>query len=97
VVWPVVYKLGPAVDASGKLADGSEFAGLTSLARHLAADPRRLARGFVRHLACYVTGAEIGYADRRVVDSILDATAASGYGVRSLIQAVAASELMGPP
>ena len=94
VVWPVVYRLGPAVDASGRLSDGCEFDGLKALTRHLAADPRRLARGFVHHLACYATGAEIGYADRRVVDAILDAAAPSKYGLRSLIQAVAASGIM---
>jgi hypothetical protein len=97
VVWPVVYKLGPAVDASGKLPDGCEFAGLAGLTRHLAEDPRRLARGFIHHLACYATGAEIGYADRRVVDAILDAAAPFGYGLRSLVHGLAASELLGPP
>ena len=96
VIWPVVYRLGPAVDASGKLPDGCEFAGIKGLTRHLAADPRRLARGFVYHLACYATGADIGYADRRVVDAILDAATPPGYGLRSLVQSLAASELMGP-
>lgn len=95
-IWPVVYKLGPAVDASGKLPDGCEFAGLTGLTRHLAEDPRRLARGFVHHLACYATGAEIGYADRQAVDAILDAAAPSHYGLRSLIHALAASPLFVP-
>jgi hypothetical protein len=96
VVWPVAYRIGPAVDASGKLSDGCEFDGLKGLTRHLAADPRRLARGLVHHLACYATGAEIGYADRRIVDAILDSAAPSHYGLRSLIQAVAASELVAP-
>jgi hypothetical protein len=96
VVWPVTYRLGPAVDATGRLADGFEFDGINALTRHLAEDPRRLARGFVHHVACYATGAEIGYADRRIVEAILDAAAASHYGLRSLIQAVAASELVAP-
>lgn len=96
VPWPVTYRLGPPVDASGRLADGREFAGITELERQLAADPRRLARGLVHHLACYATGAEIGYADRHAVDAILDAAAPSNYGLRSLIHALAASPLVGP-
>jgi hypothetical protein len=97
VVWPVAYRLGPTVDASGSLPDGYAFDGITGLKRHLAEDPRRLARGFIHHMACYATGAEIGYADRRVVDAILDAAAPSGYGLRSLVHGLAASELLGPP
>ena len=96
VVWPVAYRLGPAVDASGSLPDGYAFDGIAGLTRHLAEDPRRLARGFIHHLACYATGAEIGYADRRVVDAILDDAASAGYGLRSLVHAVANSELIAP-
>lgn len=95
-IWPVAYRLGLNVDASGRLPDGFEFEGIQGLTRHLAEDPRRLARGFIHHLACYATGAEIGYSDRRVVDAILDAAATSGYGLRSIIKALAASELVLP-
>lgn len=89
-------RLGPAVDASGSLLDGYAFDGIKGLTRHLAEDPRRLARGFIHHMACYATGAEIGYADRHVVDAILDDAASSGYGLRSLVHALAASELIAP-
>ena len=96
VPWPVTYRLGPAVDASGRLADGREFDGVGELRRQLANDPRRLARGFLEHLVCYATGAEVGYADRQSVSAILDAAEESGYGLRELIHALAASPLVGP-
>lgn len=92
--WEARYRLGPAVDASGELAAGRRLAGIDELGPLLAADPARLARGFVSHMARYATGADLSYADRRAVEEIVASAAPTQYGVRSLIHAIAASPLL---
>ena len=96
-LWYVNYRLGPAVDPSGALADGRPFSGIDELRHVIAAEPRKLARAFVGHMARYATGAELTYADRRTIDRIVDAAAPTQYGIRSLIHAIAASPLLQGP
>lgn len=95
--WLARYRLGPQVDPSGRLADGRRFAGIDEFRTILAAEPRPLARAFVAHLARYATGADLGYADRRAIASIVESAAPTQYGVRSLVHALAASPLILPP
>jgi hypothetical protein len=87
------FRLAAAVDASGTLADGRGFADFEAFRELLAVDPERLARAFTTQLVIYATGAEPTFADRAEIDRIVTATAASGHGIRSLFQAVAASRL----
>jgi mono/diheme cytochrome c family protein len=87
------YRIGPSVDASGMLDDGREFSDIDALRRLLCQDSRGLARNLLQQLVVYATGAEIRYADRREIERILDETAATNHGVRSLIHAIAASRL----
>lgn len=96
-LWFARYKLGPAVDASGRLADGRPFAGVAELKQVIAAEPRSLARAFTAHLVRYATGADIGYADRRGIEAILETAAPMQFGLRSLIHALAASPFMTRP
>lgn len=91
--WRVTYKLGPAVDPGGELPDGREFTGPRELTDLLTADPGALATAFVSHLSRYATGAEVGYADRAAIRRIVESTAESGHGMRSLIHALAASPM----
>jgi len=93
-LWPVNYRVGPPVDATGELPDGRAFAGIDDLKRLLAEDEVRLARAFVGHMVRYATGTELHYSDRREIAQIVAATRSTGYGVRSLIQALAGSRLM---
>ena len=93
-LWFASYRLGPPVDASGTLADGRSFTGVADLKRLLAAEPRPLARAFTAHLIRYATGADITYADRRIIEAILDRAEPKQYGLRSLIHAIAASPLV---
>ena len=92
-VWKVNYKLGPKVDPSGELSDGRRFGGPRELNELLSADPERLARAFVAHLSRYATGAEVSYTDRAEIRRIVESTRGSGYGLRSLIYALAGSEI----
>lgn len=94
--WKVDYKLGPQVDPSGKLRDGRTFTGPAEFAARLAEDDEKLARSFVAHLSRYATGAEVGYADRAKIQGIVDSTKATGYGLRSLLHALAESGLFQP-
>ena len=91
--WKVDYKLGPHVDPSGSLSDGRAFMGPAEFVALLASDDEKLARAFVAHLSRYATGAEVNFTDRAKIQSIVDAKKASGYGLRSLIHALAVSDL----
>jgi hypothetical protein len=87
------FRLGPAVDASGTMADGKSFADFEEFRGLLAGDRERLARAFVGQLVMYATGGEPSYADRREIDQIVAATETGGHGIRSLIHAIAKSRL----
>jgi len=99
-LWGVVYRLGPPVDASGRLADGRSFHDIDGLKTLLAADQKRLARAFVTHLSRYAIGADTHYSDHREIARLVESTRATAtdpteYGVRSLIHALARSRLLG--
>jgi hypothetical protein len=93
-LWHARYKLGPAVDPSGEFADGRSFVGVDEMKQLLAADPRPLARAFTAHMVRYATGADLSYSDRRTIEQILDSSAPAQFGLRSIIQAIAASPFM---
>jgi hypothetical protein len=95
--WKVEYKLGPNVDASGQLRDGRAFRDTPTFVDLLASDDEKLARAFVAHLTRYATGTEISYADRAEIRRIVAQTKANGYGLRSLLHAMAQSPLFLPP
>ena len=94
--WKVDYKLGPSVDASGALRDGRAFRDTSAFVDMIAADDEKLARAFVAHLARYATGTEISYADRAEIRRIVAQTKTNGYGLRSLLHALAQSPLFIP-
>jgi mono/diheme cytochrome c family protein len=84
---------GPKVDASGTLPDGRKFADIRDLKKLLLADERQIARNLARQLVVYATGAPIRFGDRPQIEQILDQTAAKGYGVQSIIQAIVQNDL----
>ncbi|MFM8434234.1 MAG: DUF1592 domain-containing protein, partial [Planctomycetia bacterium] len=87
------YVQGPTVDPSYTLADGRPFADVEGFQRLMLEDERQIARNLVAMFAAQLTGAEIEFADRGTVEEILDRTAAGGYGVKSLLEAVVQSRL----
>lgn len=95
--WLARYRLAQPVDSSGELPDGRSFTDVRGLKSLLAEDSRAVARAFTAHMVRYATGADISYADRRTIDEILASCAGGGYGIRSLIHAIAASDLMPHP
>ncbi|MFM7206770.1 MAG: DUF1592 domain-containing protein [Planctomycetaceae bacterium] len=84
-------KGGATVDAGDTLPDGRSFAGFDEFRRLVAAEPERLARCVAGHLLVYGTGAALSYTDRRALDGLVREAAADGYGLASLVRAVAAS------
>lgn len=87
------FHLALPVDASGELADGRKFRDIREFKRLLLADEQGIARNLVRQLAVYATGAPIGFSDRARIEAILERSAASGYGVRTLVHELVQSDL----
>jgi hypothetical protein len=81
------------VDPSGELPDGRKFNDVRDLKRLLLADEKQIARNLARQLAVYATGAPIHFADREVIEGILQRSAASQYGVKSIIEELVQSDL----
>lgn len=87
------FRLAQPVETRGKLADGREFADIRELKALLLTDQRQLARNLVNQLIVYATGAPVSFADRPIVEAILDRTAEDEYPVRSLIHGVVQSAI----
>jgi hypothetical protein len=79
------------VDASGALPGGGAFKNVLELKALLLKDERQVARNLARQLAVYATGAPIRFGDRARIEAVLDR--APGFGVRSIIREIVASEL----
>jgi hypothetical protein len=87
------YVPGPVVDPSYALADGRQFADIDGFKMLMLTDKRQVARTVVAKFVAQLTGAEVEFADREVVEEILDRTRDGGYGVRSLLEEVVQSRL----
>jgi len=79
------------VDASYTLPDGRPFNGFNEFRRLIARDEKTVAKNVAEKLLVYATGAPISFADRPVIDRIVDETAGRNDGFRSLLHAVVAS------
>jgi hypothetical protein len=90
---PFVFTAAQPVDSSGVLEDGRSFNDVRELKRLLLQDERQIARNLVRQLVTYSTGAPVGFSDRPKVEAILDRAKRGGYGVKSLIHGIIASDL----
>ena len=87
------YTLSAPVDSAGQLIDGRTFKDVNDLKKLLTADNRQLARNLLHQFTIYATGTPVRYSDRREIETMLDACAADGYGVRSLMMALVQSRL----
>ena len=93
----VRFRLGQPVDATGHMSDGESFSDVREFKKLLARDPDQLTRNLAHKLLTYASGRKIGFSDRKAIDEIVLQTREQGYGFRSLIQAVAQSELIRTP
>ncbi|QOV88588.1 DUF1592 domain-containing protein [Humisphaera borealis] len=87
------YKFGPKVDSAGQTADGRAFDEIAGFKKLLLADEKALARNLVNHLVIYATGAPVGFTDRQAVEQVLEKSAASKYGIKTLIHEIVQSPL----
>ena len=87
------FCLGPPVDPTGELPDGSRFLDVRELKRLLVQDDRQLALNLTRQLVVYATGAPIQFSDRPQIDKILTDTRPAGYRVRSIVHELVQSDL----
>lgn len=85
--------LGPVVDASGQMPNGESFANYMEFRRYLLADPDQLVRSLTQHLVTYATGTGPQYADRELINQIVDRVHKHDYGFRSLIHEIIQSPI----
>jgi len=84
----------PPVDASGKMPDGRAYDGPEEFKALLAEDIDRFAAALVEKLATYALRRAMTVDDREQIAAIARACEADGYRLRSMVEAVAMSELL---
>lgn len=84
---------GVPVNPQGVTPEGETFANLAEWKALHTGKQDELARGFARQFLTYATGAAIRFSDEAALDAIVEQSAASGHGLRSLIKACVASEV----
>ncbi len=87
-----IYR-GPDVELGGQTPDGKAFQDITDYKRLLLEDKDQLARNLVRKMIVYSTGGEIQFADREVVEQIVEKLRTKNYGFRTLIHEVVQSRV----
>lgn len=85
-----VYR-GPDVELGGQTADGRAFHDIGDYKQVLLENPDQIARNLTSKLLVYATGGEIQFADRAVVDAIVERLRSGHYGFRELVHAIVQS------
>ena len=80
-------KLGLPVDSSGTFS-GEPFPGINAFKKLLEEEDRQIARNILNRLLIHSTGAIATFSDRDVIEQLLDANEANGYGLQSLILSI---------
>jgi hypothetical protein len=93
----VKYRIGQAVDASGRMPDGQAIKSVRDFRRILAAKPTQLARNLAGKLMTYALGRKTGFSDRPAVEEIVRQTRGQNYGLRSLMHAIVQSPAFQKP
>lgn len=88
----VQYRIGPAVDSTGKLSNGRAFKGIDELKQRLLEDKKLMARCMAEKLLVYGRGSGLSFADRIELDQLVDRVATKGDGLRTLIHAIVQSD-----
>ncbi len=88
----VKYKQGLPVDSSGITQEGQAFKDIHDFREYLAEKEEQLTRNLTQRFLTFATGAGVSFADRTIVESILNETRDEGYPIRTLLQQVILSE-----
>ena len=90
---PIKFTLGPKVDATGKFADGREFADIRQFKEIIASDTHRLLHNLAQQMLTYATGRDIAFVDRAELDALVARAEKQGGGIRTLMIEIAQSSL----
>ncbi|HBE68135.1 MAG TPA: hypothetical protein DDW52_08295 [Planctomycetaceae bacterium] len=91
--WRTQYGKKQPINSGYILPDGRPFDGPESFRELMRTTPKPIAKCFAEKLVTFATGHEIAFVDREHISNIVDATADTEYGVRSLLDAVVTSPL----
>jgi hypothetical protein len=83
----------PAIDASGKLPDGSSFTGPAEFKRLLVGQSDRFVRGLTEKLFTYALGRPTEPSDHGTITAAATKAAGEGYALRSLIKSIVTSDV----
>ncbi len=87
-----IYR-GPDVEQGGVMEDGKSFKNIDEYKQLLLADQDQLARNMIQKLMIYATGGENQFADREVIEDILNKVRQDHYGLRTLIYEIVDSRV----
>lgn len=87
----VQYRIGPEVDASGQLQDGSAFTGYAEFREILTRREDQIAKALITKLLTFATGREMGFSDRPMIQQLVKESKQQGHGVRDMIKLVVCS------
>jgi hypothetical protein len=87
-----IYR-GPDVEQGGETPGGKTFQDITDYKRLLLDEKDQIARSLVQKMIIYATGADIQFADREVVEQIVEKLQAKNYGLRTLVHEVVQSRV----
>ncbi len=85
---------GPDVEKGGVTHDGKTFRDIDEYKQVLLAHHKdQIARNLIEKVMIYATGADIQFADREIVEQILDRLKTKNYGFRTLVHEVVQSRV----
>ena len=93
----VRFWMGQPVDATGNMDTGEPFKDVREFKKLLVRDPDQLTRNLARKLLTYALGRKVGFSDRPAVEKIVRQSRSKNHGLRSLIHAVANSDVFQEP
>ncbi len=87
-----VYR-GPDVELGGQTPDGRPFSGIDEYKALILDDKDQIIRNLVQKITIYATGSDIQFADREVIEQIVERLKNGNSGLRSLIHEVVQSRM----
>lgn len=87
------WEPGLEVDPSFTLADGRPFEDIGEFKKLILNHPEKIAHNVLDKCVIFATGASVQFADRKEIESMLHHISDENYGFRSLIHAVAQSQI----
>ena len=91
--YPAGKKEGPKIDPSGELPNGDSFENIVEFKKLIMKRKDLFARMLTERMLSYATGRRMEVLDRPEVDRIVGDLSKEGYGMRTLIKRVVASEI----